>query len=221
MKLRGILESGALAVNVVLVCVLSLVVFRKGGPGYLAIAQWLETRSVHRELTSQWRAIASGQRRLDEGGGDVRLVEFADYQCPYCAQNHVEISRLLHDYPTVGIAFRHYPLATHRAARGAALASLCAEEQGRFRDMHARLFGDSRWQSDTNWSREAAAAGVPNLQRFSECLRDSSTERRLQADMALGRDLVVRGTPTFFSRSEGIRGLASESALVRLAHLSQ
>ena len=115
--------------------------------------------------------------------------------------------------------YRHLPLPFHPAAEGAARASICAERQGRFREMYDRLFGTEAWLSDTNWNREAESAGVPDLGRFGNCLHDIDTDRRLAVDRNLAEALAVAGTPTFVHRKGIFVGILSREAHPRVLDL--
>ncbi len=81
--------------------------------------------------------------------------------------------------------------------------------------MHRRLFETDTWQADTNWVREASAAGVPDPAQFLACIRRSSTNQRIEAQQALGIALGVDRTPMFFSKQASLPGLVQESSLVR------
>ena len=214
--MRETIERAVLAINCLLIVFLAFLAFRAGGPGRAAVDSWLAERRVARTLRSQWSTIARSSSRVDAGSVPVRLVEFSDYQCPYCKQNHQEIVALLRRDSSIGVGYRHFPLANHTAAMGAARAAVCAESQGRFAEMHARLFTTELWQADTNWLREAVAAGVRDTLVFRACLGDSATATRIDTDIALGRSLGVEGTPTFFSSRLRRSGFTAESTLVSL-----
>lgn len=184
--------------------------FRPGGSGYETVAGWGRERRLQRTISREWDALVAGTSRVDSGGREVLLVEFADYQCPFCAQSASELEAFLVDHPHVGVLYRHFPLRSiHPAAEGAARAAICAEAQGTFRQMHRRLFESSQWHSQRNWVAEASSAGVPNLSAFEACLNSPSTTARLAADEALAARLDVRGTPTFFTLSRARTGAMS------------
>ncbi len=219
--MKRFLENALLALNLVLIVFLSLVAFRPGGPGEAAVREWLAERSTRASIRTQWTTLSRGLDRLDRAARDVDVVEFADYQCPYCKSNISAIEGLLHRDTTVGVVFRHYPIQSHKAARGAARAAVCAEAQGRFRAMHDQLFQVDRWQADTNWIREALAAGIQDTAAFRACLSDKATEERIDADIALGQSLGVEATPTFFTRRERHTGLATEQDLLKMVGRSR
>jgi protein-disulfide isomerase len=189
---------------------------RPGGLIGGSLRDWNARRQTVASLHDQWPKLAGGESRLDSGAAIVALVEFADYQCPYCRVQHAALSSLLRAKPRVGVVYRHFPLSSHLAARGAALAAICAEEQGRFRAMHARLLETNNWASDANWIREAEVVGIPDRIRFQSCLDSPRSRSRLEADVTLGRAMSVTGTPAFVTRHGVFVGVQSEAELLRL-----
>jgi protein-disulfide isomerase len=139
-----------------------------------------------------------------KGDGNARLVliEFTDYQCPFCAR-HVRqtMPQIEAEYVNAGkvrYAVRNFPLeAIHRQAFKAAEAAHCAEDQGQFWPMHERLFANPRALAPDDLRAHAQALGL-DLSRFDACLRDSTHEARIRGDLAEGARAGVRGTPTFF-----------------------
>lgn len=104
-------------------------------------------------------------------------------------------------------------------AEGAARAAICAEFQGRFRQMHSLLMETSEWQEDGEWVSLARWAEVPDVDEFETCLGGNRVERRLLEDRELADALGVTATPTFFHRSgahvgsidgERLNGLVAE-----------
>jgi len=125
------------------------------------------------------------------------LVQFCDYECPFCRAESWVFKDLVASNPAVGVVIRHLPLTSiHPRSADAAAASVCAEAQGRFSQMHERLFTSAEWQIDGDWAREAEAAGVPDVGGFLECLTKPTTSERLEEDRLLAADLGVLGTPS-------------------------
>jgi protein-disulfide isomerase len=131
----------------------------------------------------------------------VALVEFSDFQCPFCAafaRNTLpDLNREFIDSGRVLMAFRHFPLdRIHANARSAAQAADCAGEQNTFWEMHNRIFANQSQLSASDFLAYASAIGL-DQQRFRACLARSPAPE-IAADMALAQDLSVTGTPTFF-----------------------
>lgn len=202
--------------NVLLIAAVAYALLQPSGVLGSRIQEWRRNRAFHARLADEWKNLIAEGGRLDAGGGRVALVEFSDYQCPYCRKAHQELVAFLSKHPDVGVVYRHFPLAIHPLAVRAALASICAEQQGRFQDLHRRLFETTDWQQDTNWVNEARRASVPDLRRFRACLTSGEATRRLDADRAIGDKVDVTGTPAFFGPTVVAHGVQSEEALARL-----
>ena len=199
--------------------VLSLIVVMAlrpdGAVGY-RISQWRVSIRDRQRIAANWQALLSSGNRLDSTHVVPRLVEFADYECPYCKRAHYAIKELLREHAELAVVYRNLPLPIHPAARGAARASVCAAAQGRFLEMHDRLFETNAWQDDTSWAREALAAGVGDSAEFRRCLHRASTDEVLRRDSALAATLGVTATPTFFTQRGRWSGSLTNADLVRL-----
>lgn len=134
----------------------------------------------------------------------VTVVEYGDYECPYCGQLHPVVERLLERFgDDVRFVFRHYPLdSVHPHARGAALAAEAAADQGRFWQMHARLFTHQLQLTADDLARHAEHVGLsPDAPRNAR-----AHASRIRADEASGEAGGVRGTPTFFVNGHRYQG---------------
>lgn len=214
MRLSETLNS---AVNVLVILLIGFLLFQPDG----IVSQALHERRAKKEqretINDEWTALANTGGRLDTSMEQVLLIEFSDYQCQFCKQMHGEIAKMLAETPGIGIVYRHFPLPSHHAANGAARASICAEAQGKFREMHNRLFESGEWEADTNWSRVARLAGVPDLEECVMCLSSQRTVSRLREDMELGGRLGVSATPTFITRGGQWPGAVPSEKLIEFA----
>ncbi len=137
--------------------------------------------------------------------GDIDLVIFTDYQCPFCARVHPLVNALKEDARTkarVRIIYKHFPLSFHRDAKPAAVAALAAREQGMdaFWAFSEKLFAQQRNLTAEQFSISAQDAGL-NVKRFEKDLRQNKKryEAEIDRDMLLGKnEIAVRGTPTLF-----------------------
>ncbi len=198
--------------EIVLFLTVVYILFRPNGAIGSQISQWRENREVRRVLAAEWPLLTDTDGQWGAREGRIVAVEFSDYECPYCRLAHVELKGLLARAP-YRVVYRHFPLPSHPAARGAARAAICAGTQGRFSEMHDRLFETTDWQRDTNWTREAVGAGVRDIEEFHRCLGRPGTMARLAQDEALARKLGVTGTPTFFTPSGKEQGVLPEIKL--------
>ena len=150
------------------------------------------------------------------------IIEFGDYECPFCRDSHADLEAVLASYPDATIGFRHYPLtAIHPKAEAAARAAICAEEQGRFAQLHSLLFESTDWRDTGDWKTLAEKAGVDDMVSYEDCLQGEAAGRRLEEDMRLGDALGVTATPTFFYQFGRHVGYATEDQLVELIELSR
>ena len=129
----------------------------------------------------------------------VTLVEYGDYECPYCAEAYPivkEIQRRLG--PQLQFVFRHFPVpSVHPHARHAAEAAEAAAAQGKFWDMHGMLFEHQSMLDDDHLAQDAQALGL-DTERFKQELTHHVYAHRVDEDTESGRHSRVNGTPTFF-----------------------
>lgn len=176
-----------------------------------SLRRYQERRSVNRH----WTQLANGPR-LGNPNALSLLIEFSDYECPFCRQASTVIDSVLRRYPGVALVYHHLPLSIHPAARGAALAGICAAQQGHFRNMHAYLFTTNSWMDDRDWAAAAGGAEVENLAAFADCMGSSEAVRLLAQDLELASSLGIKATPTFVHKRGLIVGVPTGEQLSRL-----
>jgi protein-disulfide isomerase len=128
------------------------------------------------------------------------MIVYADFQCPFCARfaNEIfpDIQRRYVADGRVAVAFRHLPLPIHPQAAKAAVVAECAAQQGRFWEMHDRLFGETKVDLE-GLPAEEMAMGL-DVERMDACLLDKSVLEAVAASANQARGLGIRGTPAFF-----------------------
>lgn len=128
----------------------------------------------------------------------VTIVEFSDYQCPYCSRAETTITEVMKKYgEKVRLVFRDYPLSFHQNANVAAQASECAREQGKFWEMHGAMFANQAKLAANDLVETAATIGVEK-DKFKACLDSGKYKDEVQKDFDDGQKAGVTGTPTFF-----------------------
>lgn len=129
----------------------------------------------------------------------VTVVEFADFQCPYCAKAAATVHQIELAFPAadVRVVFKHLPLDFHEHAMPAALAAQCAFEQGAFWEIYNALYNDVSLLSDANLEAAAERLGL-DLTAWKACLASEAAKQAVAGDVALADELGVSGTPTFF-----------------------
>ena len=136
------------------------------------------------------------------GTGQSIVVAFSDFECPACAayerQTQPQVESSLLTSGRVRYAMVNYPLEKiHPLARKAAEAGECAADQGKYWEMHRRMFSISPDLSVDRLVTEARKVGLDG-RLFAECLRTGQGVQRVAADVALGKQFGIAGTPTFF-----------------------
>jgi len=144
----------------------------------------------------------AGARILGDAKAKVMLVEFSDYQCPFCGRYANDTySKIVDDYVKTGkvrYALRNFPLESiHPFAEKAAEAAECAGDQGKYWEMHERLFKNQSQLDVKEFPGHAVVLGL-DQEKFKQCIDTGKFTAKVKADIADGTKLNVRGTPTFF-----------------------
>ena len=137
-----------------------------------------------------------------EKDAKITLVEFSDYQCPFCSRHFREtIPQIEREYIATGkikYVFRNFPIASiHPLAFKAAEAANCAGEQGKYWEMHDRLFANQNLLGVKDLPNHAKTVGL-DLTNFQQCLDSGKHASKIRSDLADGQKAGVQGTPTFF-----------------------
>lgn len=145
----------------------------------------------------------------------IVIVEFADFECPYCARASATVERVLAAYPgKIRLVFRHFPLSFHPKAPKAAEAAACAEEQGKFWELHDALFESQELDVDA-MKAQAARLGV-DAKKFDACVDSGRMAAVVKRDQAAGQQAGVSGTPAFFINGLMLSGAQPEEAFRKL-----
>jgi protein-disulfide isomerase len=136
----------------------------------------------------------------------VTIVLFSDFQCPFCARVSPTLEEVERAYgEKVRIVWKHQPLAFHPNALPAAEAAEAAREQGKFWQMHDRIFASQRELSADAYERFAKEIGL-DLRRFQESVRSGKARARIQEDQRLAARVGAEATPTLFVNGEKVEG---------------
>jgi protein-disulfide isomerase len=136
----------------------------------------------------------------------VTVVEFADFQCPYCGRVVPTLREVDAERPDeVRWVFKHLPLSMHPRALPASIAAECAHEQDRFWPMYDTLYSHQNALSDSALESYAEAAGV-QLEAWRTCLDSDRPEQVIADDRKQAADAAVRATPTFFVNGKPLVG---------------
>jgi protein-disulfide isomerase len=160
--------------------------------------------------------------RLGPANAPVQIVEFADYECPYCQQVNTDLKRLQEQFGTqVSIVYKDFPLPMHNLAQRAAEGARCAGAQGKFWEFHDFLFDTKKVQ--TSPMKEEARTLKLDGARFDKCLDSGEETAVVKKDAEEGRRLGIQGTPSFFINGHFMSGAVGygklrESVLTELGN---
>lgn len=128
----------------------------------------------------------------------VTIVEFSDFECPYCGSAFETVEQVMNAYAgKVRLVYRQFPLSFHPHAAKAAEASLCAADQGKFWEYHDVLFKNQKKLDPTDLKAHATEVGI-DAQKFGQCLDSGDKKAAVDADQKAGLAAGVGGTPAFF-----------------------
>jgi protein-disulfide isomerase len=136
----------------------------------------------------------------------VTIVEVSDFQCPFCSRVGPTIKKLMEDYPKdVRVIWANQPLPFHDRAKPAATAAMAAHKQGKFWEMHDKLFANQRDLTDENFKKFAAEIGLDKV-KFEADLKDPAIVAKIEADQQAANSVGARGTPAFFINGKLLSG---------------
>jgi len=143
----------------------------------------------------------------------VTIIEFADYECPYCQQIHPLLKKLEQEFDgKVALAFKDFPLPMHPRAAKAAEAARCAGAQGKFWELHDLLFEHAS-HLEIPQLKEYAQTLQLDMQKFDKCLESGEQTAAVQKDFAEAQHLGLSGTPSFFVNGHFFSGTVKYNTL--------
>jgi protein-disulfide isomerase len=136
-----------------------------------------------------------------EATATVTLIEFSDYQCPFCGRHYKQVMpKIVSDYVDTGklkyVMFEHPISSLHDNAYNASLAALCAGDQGKYWEMHNIMFDNQKELEVDKLKSYAVTIGL-NAAEFNTCLDTKKYEKQVNSDLAIADGLGVEGTPGF------------------------
>lgn len=142
----------------------------------------------------------------------VTVIEFADYECPYCQQVNSDLKKLQSDFAgKLTFAFKDFPLPMHAHSEKAAEAAHCAGAQGKFWEYHDLIFEKKSFE--LNSLKESAREVGLNGTTFDQCLASGAQSAAVKKDLVQGQTLGLTGTPSFFVNGHFISGAVSYTTL--------
>jgi len=189
-------------------------VLKNGKPAAKQEAVAPENEEEAVEITDEiWQEMTSGGVMKGEGGAAVTIVEFTDYQCPFCKryvdQTYGQLESEYVDAGKVKYVLRDLPLAFHANSQVSAEAARCAGDQGQYWEMHDKLFEtQTSWSEATDTSMFKTYAGQLGLDQveFDTCMDEGKFAQVVKDDLALAQKVGANGTPTFFINKKVLVG---------------
>lgn len=162
--------------------------------------------------------VRENSHKITTDSAKATLVEFSDFQCPSCGAAYPILKRITQEYAgKVNFVYRQFPLTIHINGFNAALAAEAADQQGKFWEMHDRLFEkQSEWSESDKWldifTGYAKDLGL-NTEKFNQDISSQQLGERIKADQDDGNKLGVNATPTLYLNGEQIVGVPSYDVL--------
>ncbi len=169
------------------------------GAGYLLWGQVPTAVSENTNGIQRVTVSTKGEPSLGPADAPITIVEFSDYQCPYCQKWYKEVfAQLLASYPNqIRFVYRDLPLPMHSEAVPAAEAADCAGEQGAYWKFHDALFSGQETLGRSAYEQFAANLGLDTA-AFTTCLDDHRYRSRVETDASDAAHLGLTGTPSFY-----------------------
>jgi protein-disulfide isomerase len=189
---------------------------RPGSPLRQAWHHWLAIRETERAAGIRWDSLAVLAIPLY---GDAHalpdVIEFADYECPFCRALSPVIDSAVRAGVRVGIL--QLPLPIHASARSAALIAMCSQAQGRFPEVHRSLMTNAEWRAAGSVEGLARAVDSASANVLSVCAQSAEVAAILEQHLAMASELHVPGTPLLLTRRGVVSGRATAGALEAVA----
>jgi protein-disulfide isomerase len=148
----------------------------------------------------------------------ITIVEFSDFQCPFCARVEPTVAQLLSKFPDkIRLVYRDYPLPNHGDAPKAAEAAHCAGDQGKYWEMHGRLFSNQDKLKVPDLKAQARELGLDGA-KFDQCLDSGEKARLVEESRKAGDEAGVSGTPAFFINGRLLAGAQPLSAFEEIVN---
>jgi protein-disulfide isomerase len=151
-------------------------------------------------------AIESHDPARGPATAPITIIEFSDFQCPYCARVTPTLDKLRAAYPDkIRLVFKDFPLPNHTQAPKAAEAAHCAGEENKYWEMHDKLFANPQALDVATLKQHATTLGLDQA-KFTQCLDSGKFADAVKADMELGSKLGINSTPTLYVNGRPVIG---------------
>ncbi len=165
--------------------------------------------NINPKIKAEMNKLADNDPSIGAKDAPVTIVEFSDFQCPFCEKFETEtLKKIIDKFVNTGVVrfvYRDLPLSFHPHSQKAAEAAECAHEQGKFWEFHDKLFANQKGLSTDNYKKYAAELGL-NMEQFNDCLESEKYYEETQEDAKVASEQGIRGTPGFVINGQMING---------------
>ena len=197
--IQSSLDRGTAELSKVLVAISEA---RPAAPAAPAAAE----RTGRPDPNKHYSVNTKGSPRRGAEKAQLEVVEFSDFQCPFCSRVNPTLNQITEAYgDEVAIVFKHLPLRMHSKAPGAHAAAEAAHRQGKFWEMHDLIFANQRELSQEKYEEHAQQLGL-DMDRFRKDAASPEVKKKVDADAAEAARLGVTGTPGFFVNGRFVSG---------------
>jgi protein-disulfide isomerase len=182
------------------------------------LAQLKSIEKSNAPLDAEEQAVIATKGAPEFGVADakVTIVEFSDFQCPYCSQAAEVTNQVKEKYgKQVRFIFRQFPLDFHKDAHLAAQAALAAADQGKFWEYHDLLFANQKALTRDDLEKYATKSKL-DLAKFRKALDEGTYKKQVDNDLALGQKVAVSGTPTMFVNGKRVPNPTNFESLAKI-----
>jgi protein-disulfide isomerase len=186
----------------------------KGQEALVNALQNYSNKMREKQLTEQFEKGFANRAKIDIGNSPTKgpadapitMVEFSDFQCPYCGRGRQTMEDLVKAYPgKIRVVFKNFPLPMHPEAMPAAKAAMAANRQGKFWEMHDAFFDNQQKLGQDFYLAKAKEIGL-NVDKFQADMKDPEIDKAIKADQEVGTKNGVQGTPGFFLNGVPVLG---------------
>jgi protein-disulfide isomerase len=172
----------------------------------------IEVTSVKKSAPPKINVEAGHSPSKGPENAPITIVEFADFQCPYCASAKIILDDLFKQYKNkIRIIFKNYPLIQiHPEAMPAAIAAECANKQNKYWQMHDALFENHKKLGEDLYQKLAQSLQL-NINEFNKCRKDPSIQAQVSSEMDYGQSLGINATPAFYVNGIQLMGAVPKS----------
>jgi len=148
-------------------------------------------------LEKEWRVLSKYGTWIGDSSASVRLVEFADFECPYCARFHERFKAVRDSFGgSLSLLVVQFPIPGHRFARPAAIAADCAHSLNAYEAFHDLLYEQQDSLGLKSWASFALDANISDTARCNACVAQGAGASKIDSAAAQGQRMAVGGTPT-------------------------